>query len=115
MSTENKWFGNREFYRSVLMIAVPIMIQSGITTFVNMLDNIMVGQVGTLPMSGVSITNQLIMIFNLAVFGSFNAAGIFGAQFCGKQDDEGVRQNRRRLVRESDSLVETGAVREGRR
>ena len=91
MSTENKWFGNREFYRSVLMIAVPIMIQSGITTFVNMLDNIMVGQVGTLPMSGVSITNQLIMIFNLAVFGSFNAAGIFGAQFCGKQDDEGVR------------------------
>ncbi|MBQ6355931.1 MAG: MATE family efflux transporter [Solobacterium sp.] len=91
MSTGNKWFGTREFYRSVLMIAVPIMIQSGITTFVNMLDNIMVGQVGTLPMSGVSITNQLIMIFNLAVFGSFNAAGIFGAQFCGKQDDKGVR------------------------
>ena len=85
-----KWIGSREFYGSVLALAVPIMIQNGITTFVNMLDNIMVGQVGTLPMSGVSITNQLLMIFNLAVFGANNAAGIFGAQFYGKGDRDGV-------------------------
>ena len=88
---ESRWFGNADFYRAVMMIAIPIMIQQGITTFVNMLDNIMVGQVGTLPMSGVSISNQLIMIFNLAVFGSNAAAGIFGAQFYGKQDRKGVR------------------------
>ncbi len=86
----SKWFGSREFYESVIVIAVPIMVQNGITTFVNMLDNIMVGQVGTLPMSGVSITNQLLMIFNLAVFGANNAAGIFGAQFYGKGDKDGV-------------------------
>lgn len=88
---KNRWFGDRYFYQAVLTIAVPIMIQSGITTFVNMLDNIMVGQVGTLPMSGVSISNQLMMIFNLAVFGCNAAAGIFGAQFYGKGDRKGVR------------------------
>ena len=73
------------------MIAVPIMIQSGITTFVNMLDNIMVGQVGTEPMSGVAIVNQLLFVFNLCIFGGLAGAGIFTAQFYGKGDDEGVR------------------------
>ncbi len=86
-----KWFGDRQFYRTVMAVTLPIMIQNGITSFVNMLDNIMVGQVGTLPMSGVSITNQLLMIFNITIFGVVNAAGIFGAQFVGKGDDEGHR------------------------
>ena len=88
---KRQWFGDKEFYLSVARLAVPIMIQNGITTFVNMLDNIMVGQIGTLPMSAASISNQLFMIFNLAVFGSNNAAGIFGAQFFGKDDRKGVK------------------------
>lgn len=89
--TIHKWVGTPEFYRRVLYIAVPLIIQQIITSFVNMLDNIMVGQTGTLPMSAVSISNQLITIFNLAVFGSVSAASIFGAQFFGKQDHDGVR------------------------
>ncbi len=88
---KEKWFGDRQFYRTVMAVTLPIMVQNGITNFVNMLDNIMVGQVGTLPMSGVSITNQLMMIFNITIFGVVNAAGIFGAQFFGKGDSEGHR------------------------
>ena len=88
---KEKWFGDITFYRTVMAVTIPIMIQNGITSFVNMLDNIMVGQVGTLPMSGVSITNQLLMIFNITIFGVVNAAGIFGAQFFGKGDSEGHR------------------------
>ena len=47
----------------VMAIAVPIMIQNGITNFVSLLDNIMVGQIGTEQMSGVAIVNQLIFVF----------------------------------------------------
>lgn len=73
------------------MLAVPIMVQNAITNFVGFLDNIMVGQLGTEPMSGVAIVNQLIFVFNLLVFGGLSGAGIFGAQFYGNGDDKGVR------------------------
>ncbi len=86
-----KLIGDKKFYRMVLGIAVPIMIQNGITNFVALLDNIMVGQVGTEPMSGVAIVNQLIFVFNICIFGGISGAGIFGAQFFGCGDHKGVR------------------------
>lgn len=85
------YLGNRAFYRRILTIAIPIVIQNGITNFVSLLDNIMVGQVGTVPMSGVSIANQLLLVFNLCIFGATAGAGIFTAQFYGKDDHGGVR------------------------
>lgn len=84
-------FGDRAFLRRIFAFAIPIVIQNGITTFVSLLDNIMVGQVGTLQMSGVSIANQIILIFNLCILGANAGAGIFSAQFCGSRDMEGVR------------------------
>ena len=83
--------GTRAFYKKVLLVAVPIMIQNGITNFVSLLDNIMVGQVGTEQMSGVAIANQLVFIFNLCIFGAVAGAGILGAQFYGSGNSEGVR------------------------
>ena len=87
----NKLFGNRAFYRKVLLVAMPIMVQNSITNFVSMLDNIMVGRLGTDPMSGVAIINQLIFVFNLCIFGGLSGICIFTAQFYGKGDDEGIR------------------------
>lgn len=86
-----RFVGDRAFYRKVLQVAVPIMIQSGITNFVNLLDNIMVGRLGTESMSGVSIVNQFVFIFNLMIFGAISAAGIFTAQYHGQGDMEGIR------------------------
>ena len=88
---KNRYIGDRAFYRRCFGVAVPIIVQNGITNFVSMLDNIMVGQVGTLPMSGVSIVNGLIFVFNLCIFGASSGAGIFTAQFYGSNDEEGVR------------------------
>ena len=82
---------DRDFYRRILAISLPIIVQNGITQFVSLLDNIMVGQVGTIPMSGVSIANQLLFVFNLCVFGASAGAGIFTAQFFGRDDHRGVR------------------------
>ena len=87
----SKYIGDKAFYKKVMIVTVPMIIQQGITTFVNLLDNIMVGQMGTAQISGVSIANQLVFIFNLCIFGGLSGAGIFGAQFYGSKDYEGVR------------------------
>lgn len=87
----NRFFGTKSFYKKLLAIMVPILIQNSITNFISLLDNVMVGQVGTEQMSGVSIVNQLIFVFNLCIFGTISGAGLFGAQFFGKGDHEGVR------------------------
>lgn len=87
-----KLIGDKAFYIMVLTVAIPIMVQNGFTNFVNLLDNIMVGRIGTEEMSGVSIANQLVFVFNLCIFGATSGAGIFGAQYFGQKDDEGVRR-----------------------
>ena len=88
---KEKFIGTKEFYRSVLAIVIPMIIQNGISNFVNLLDNIMVGSLGTEAMSGVSIVNQFTFVFMLLVFGAVSAAGIFTAQYHGKGDVESVR------------------------
>ena len=90
-----KFVGDRAFYRKLFTVMVPILIQNLITNFVNLLDNVMVGQIGTEPMSGVAIVNQLLFVFNLCVFGGLAGAGIFTSQFYGKNDQEGVRKTMR--------------------
>ena len=83
--------GDRAFYAKVIAIVVPMIIQSTITNVVSLLDNVMVGQVGTLQMSAVAIVNQLQFIFNLSIFGGLAGAGIFATQYAGARDDDGVR------------------------
>lgn len=90
-----KFIGNKDFYKMVLVVAIPIMIQNGITNFVSLLDNIMIGRVGTEQMSGVAIVNQLIFVYNLCLFGGVSGAGIFTAQYFGQGNHEGVRQTMR--------------------
>lgn len=93
VSTGGKWFGNRHFYRGVLAVMIPILIQNGVTNFVNLLDNIMVGQLSTESMSGVSIVNQFVLVFYLAVFGGMAGPGIYTAQFHGSRNEDGVRRS----------------------
>lgn len=89
------YIGDRAFYKSALAIAIPMIIQNAVTNLVNLLDNLMVGSLGTEQMSGVAIVNQFIFVFNLAVFGAISGAGIFTAQFNGRGDVEGVRHTLR--------------------
>ncbi len=91
MSMRNKYFGDRAFYKMALTVSIPMMLQNFITNFVSLLDNFMVGAVGTEEMTAVSIVNQILFVFNLVVFGALSGAGIFTAQYHGKQDNSGVR------------------------
>ena len=86
-----KYFGDRAFYKMALTVSIPMMLQNFITNFVSLLDNFMVGAVGTEEMTAVSIVNQILFVFNLVVFGALSGAGIFTAQYHGKKDDDGIR------------------------
>ena len=86
-----KYVGDREFYKRLIAVLIPVLIQNIITNFVSLLDNVMVGRVGTEQMSGVAIVNQLIFVFALCIFGGLAGAGIFTAQYFGSRDSKGVR------------------------
>ena len=86
-----RYLGDRAFFSRFLMIALPIAIQNGITNLVGLLDNVMVGQLGTMPMNGVSIVNQIMMVPYLCLFGAMAGAGIYTAQFFGSGDNDGIR------------------------
>ena len=90
-----KLVGDRRFYRRLFAIAVPMMIQMAITNFASMLDNVMVGQMGTEQMTGVAIANQLVFVYNLFIFGAVSGPGIYTAQFFGQRNEEGIRYTMR--------------------
>lgn len=87
-----RFIGDRRFYQAVLALIVPVIIQNTVSNVVNLLDNVMVGALGTVNMSGVAIANQLMFVFHLAIFGSISGAGIYGAQFAGAKNWDGFRQ-----------------------
>lgn len=105
-----KLIGNRAFYAMVMAVVVPIIVQNAISNFVNLLDNLMVGRVGTDQMSGVAIVNQLIFVFNLAIFGAVSGAGIFTSQYHGAGNLEGVRATLRYKLYVSLLLTALAAV-----
>ncbi len=81
----------RSVYKKALTLAVPMMIQNGITNAVSLVDNLMVGSLGTESMTAVSIVGQLIFVFFLAVFGGLSGPGIYGAQYFGQGNKKGFQ------------------------
>lgn len=102
--------GDRRFYRTACALMLPIVIQHTVETFVGLLDNVMIGQIGTEPMSGVAIVGQLMQVFNICVYGAMAAPNIFGAQFHGARDAEGIRATFRFKLWEMLGLMALGLV-----
>ncbi len=90
-SLRDNLIGDKSFYIRVFSIVLPIIVQNTITNVVSLLDNVMVGRVGTLEMSAVAIDNQLLFVFYICIFGGLSGAGIFATQYAGAKDNEGVR------------------------
>ena len=86
-----KYIGDKKFYYHALRLIVPMMVQYAISNFVSLLDNLMIGRLGTNALSGVSIANQLLFVYNLMIFGAIAGVGIFTAQYHGIKNEEGVR------------------------
>lgn len=105
-----KYIGDRIFYKNVFIMVVPMILQMFVTNFVSLIDNIMVGRIGTEQMSGVSIVNQFIFVFNITIFGATAGPTIFGAQFYGKGDSEGQKYTFRFRLIVCTLIVGLGAL-----
>ena len=107
---KRKFIGDKAFYRAVLIILLPLVAQQGITSAVNLLDNLMVGSLGDESFSAVGVVNQILMVFNLTIFGAMSGVSIFGAQFAGKNDVDGMRQSFRTKLYFGAAAVTIGVL-----
>lgn len=87
-----KAFKNREFLSTMIMMAVPITIQSFITSSLNLVDNLMVGRLGEESIASVGLANQYIFIFTLCILGINAGASVFMSQFWGKKDLKNIKK-----------------------
>ncbi|MCR4579157.1 MAG: MATE family efflux transporter [Treponema sp.] len=81
------------FYSSLFTIAIPISLQALLQNFVNMLDTVMIGRLGSIEIAAVGLGNQIFFILNMILFGITSGGGVFIAQFWGKKDIRGIRKS----------------------
>lgn len=80
------------FYRDLIRIALPIALTNLVISAVNIVDTIMVGRLGATELAAVGLGNQVFFLLILILFGVCSGAGVFIAQFWGKQDIAGIRK-----------------------
>lgn len=85
-------WGDSRFFKLWLSLALPIMLQQGLSAVLYLLDNIMVGQLGETPIAAVGVANQLTFLMQVFGFGINSGAGIFAAQYWGKNDRDGIHR-----------------------
>lgn len=83
---------DRAFLREMLTIAVPISFQQLVNASLNMIDVIMVGQLGEASIAALGLSNQVFFVFILLLFGTTSGMAIFTAQYWGKQEVEPIRK-----------------------
>ena len=86
------FFRDKEFFRAMLAIAVPVAFQQLITAGLNMIDVIMVGQLGEASVAALGLSNQIFFLLILFLFGVTSGMSIFTAQYLGKGDTENIRK-----------------------
>jgi putative MATE family efflux protein len=85
-------FNDKKFYRTLLKLAIPIAAQNFVASAVNMVDTVMIGQLGETEIAAVGQANQLFFLFVLTLFGVSSGAAIFTAQYWGVRDVKNIRR-----------------------
>lgn len=83
---------NKIFYKTLLTLCIPIIIQNLLSTLINMVDTIMVGGLGEVSVAAIGIANQYFFLYNMALSGIIGGASLFIAQFFGKNDKKNIRK-----------------------
>ena len=82
---------DKGFYKSLLFLAIPVILQNMVNSFINILDTIMVGKLGEVAIASVGLGNQVFFFYNMILFGITSGGGIFIAQYWGKKDIKNIR------------------------
>ncbi|ANQ47982.1 MATE family efflux transporter [Flammeovirga sp. MY04] len=80
----------KSFLKEVWDIALPVSLQSVLQFALSMIDQIMVGQLGETVIASVGLGSRLSFIFLVAIIGLANGAGVFVAQFWGRNEKEKI-------------------------
>ena len=83
---------NKRFYKLLLSLCIPIMIQQLISTSVNIIDTMMISSLGETSVAAVGVANQFFFLFNMSLTGITGGAGIFISQFFGKKDNKNIKK-----------------------
>ena len=83
---------DRDYYRSLVRIALPISVQGLISASLNLIDNIMVARLDETSLAAVGLANSIYFILAIALFGVSSGLTVFIAQYWGRKDLEGVRR-----------------------
>lgn len=100
-----KYFGDINFFKSTLIIGVPLMVQQLINTAVNLVDNLMIGQLGDYTLAGVSAVNRYFMIALFGTMGVVAAASVFMAQFYGSNNHKKMQETFRYMIISSSIIM----------
>jgi putative MATE family efflux protein len=92
MERFKKFVANKVFYKHVLTLAVPLMVQQLVTSSLNLVDNLMIGQLGDAALGGVAASNRFFIIGLFSVMGVLSAAAVFIAQYYGAKDEDNMRE-----------------------
>lgn len=84
-------FNDKKYFKTLTVIALPIVLQYLIASSLNMLDTFMVGMLGEAEIAAVGIGNQVFLLFNVIILGLASGCGIFIAQYWGKKDVKNIR------------------------
>ena len=84
---------DKQFYKSLLFLAIPVILQNMVNSFINILDTIMVGKLGEVAIAAVGLGNQVFFFYNMILFGITSGGGIFIAQYWGKKDIVNIRRS----------------------
>lgn len=84
--------GGREFYSVLWVLAVPVAVQNLVSAALNMVDTVMIGQLGSTELAAVGLANQFYFLMVLLLFGLYSGAAIFTAQYWGQEDIVNIRR-----------------------
>ena len=87
-----KYFGGRDFWNAVLRLAIPIAFQNLLTSSFTLVDTIMIGQLGEVPLAAVGMAGQWSWLLNIVLFGFMSGASVFIAQYWGTKDMPGIQR-----------------------
>jgi putative MATE family efflux protein len=88
----NDIFEDKEFYNKMLKLSLPVIIQNFISSFINMIDTVMVGKLGETEIAAVGIANQYFFFFNMFLIGICAGCSVFIAQYWGKKDVRNIKR-----------------------
>lgn len=88
----NGLFADKEYFKTMLIIAIPVMLQNFITSFLNMVDTVMVGKLGEAEIAAVGIANQYFFFYNMFLIGLCAGCSVFISQFWGKKDVQNIKR-----------------------